>query len=197
MRRSSHPASTSPAVANSRRSAALARDSSIASTAGRICSSVTGGNGNPTAPPALDTSRAASQQLLSHALVHLLRIDDPMQAHPRRHGHAGDPASAAGAVGGSTVAFVPIADRLPDALINLDGLSSAWPNPPGDPFHLDLQLANLACVAADHLRVGARRLVLAGVLEDSVTRARYGQTVGVPLGVARLRRPGTGSHPPA
>jgi adenylylsulfate kinase len=79
------------------------------------------------------------------------------------------------------------AHGVPHAVIDLDWLRAGWPSPPDDPFNLDLELANLKCVAANHLRAGAQRLVLAGVLEDPAARSGYRDAVGVPLRVARLR----------
>jgi adenylylsulfate kinase len=76
---------------------------------------------------------------------------------------------------------------VPHAVVDLDWLRRSWPSPPGDRFQLDLELANLSAVAGTYLKAGARRLVLAGVLEDAAARSRYAAAVGVPLRVARLR----------
>lgn len=73
------------------------------------------------------------------------------------------------------------------AVIDLDWLRAGWPSPPADPFNSAVELANLSCVAANYLQVGARRLILAGVLEDPSFRGRYQKAVHVPLKVARLR----------
>jgi len=71
-------------------------------------------------------------------------------------------------------------DRVPHAVIDVDALRSAWPSPDGDPFHLELALANLRDVARHHRAAGADRLVLADVLEDPSVRARYEEALGVP-----------------
>lgn len=98
-----------------------------------------------------------------------------------------------GTVGaGKTTAAEAVGDRLrargvPHAVIDLDWLRTGWPSPPGDRFNVSIEIANLAAVAANYLRAGARRLVLAGVLEDPALRDRYRDAVGVPLHVARLR----------
>ncbi|GIG34901.1 zeta toxin family protein [Cellulomonas pakistanensis] len=76
---------------------------------------------------------------------------------------------------------------VPHAVVDLDELRRSWPAPPGDPFQQDLELENLAAVAAVYRRRGAVRFVLAGVLEDAASRAAYAAAVGVPLVVCRLR----------
>lgn len=80
-----------------------------------------------------------------------------------------------------------VAADVPHAVVDLDALRYAWPSPPDDPFHERLELANLRDVARNHLAAGARRLVLAGVLEDPAHRALHAGAVGVPLTVCRLR----------
>lgn len=81
-----------------------------------------------------------------------------------------------------------LAERgVPHAVVDLDELRRSWPAPPGDPFQQDLELENLRAVAAVYRRRGAARLVLAGVLEDRESRARYADAVGMPLVVCRLR----------
>lgn len=77
--------------------------------------------------------------------------------------------------------------RVPNAVIDLDWLRRAWPAPPSDPFHGRLTLLNLRAVAANHLAAGARRLVLAGVVESRAERRGHEEAVGVPLTVCRLR----------
>lgn len=76
---------------------------------------------------------------------------------------------------------------VPHAVVDLDGLRRAWPAPAGDPFHHALEVANLRDVAANHVRAGARRLVVAGVLEERAARADYERAVAAPLTVVRLR----------
>lgn len=98
-----------------------------------------------------------------------------------------------GTVGaGKTTAAEAVGDLLraegvPHAVIDLDELRRGWPSPPDDRFNLSIELANLAAVAANYLRAGAHRLVLAGVLEAAAARHRYKDAVAIPLHVARLR----------
>lgn len=98
-----------------------------------------------------------------------------------------------GTVGaGKTTVAEAVGDLLreravPNAVVDLDRLRQAWPTPPGDRFHLDLMLRNLRDVAANFLAAGARRLVLAGVVESRSDRTRHEQALGVPLTVVRLR----------
>ena len=74
----------------------------------------------------------------------------------------------------------------PYAIIDLDWLRNAWPSPADDPFHQDLELANLTAVASNFRRVGAERLILAGVIESETDRRRYDEALAVPLTVCRL-----------
>lgn len=98
-----------------------------------------------------------------------------------------------GTVGaGKSTTADAIGDRLrergvPGAVIDLDELRRCWPSPPGDRFNSGVELANLTAVAGTYRRAGARRLVLAGVLEDPAARASYERAVGAPLVVCRLR----------
>lgn len=78
---------------------------------------------------------------------------------------------------------------IPHAVIDLDWLRRSWPAPADDPFHLELTLRNLRDVARNHLEAGARRLVLAGVVESRDERRRHQEAVGVDLTVCRLRVP--------
>lgn len=75
---------------------------------------------------------------------------------------------------------------VPHAVIDLDWLRNAWPAPADDPFHTRLTWTNLASVVANFRRVGAQRLVLAGVIETVDERDRYEDAVGMPLSVVRL-----------
>lgn len=78
--------------------------------------------------------------------------------------------------------------RTPHAVIDLDGLRRFWPAPEDDPFSLGLTLRNLRDVARNFLDAGARRLVLAGVVESRDERKRYEEALGgVGLVVCRLR----------
>ncbi len=76
---------------------------------------------------------------------------------------------------------------VPGAVIDLDWLRRCWPSPPGDRFNVAVEIENLTAVAAIYLRAGARRIVLAGVLEDPTVRPAYAHAVGVPLVVCRLQ----------
>jgi adenylylsulfate kinase len=77
--------------------------------------------------------------------------------------------------------------RVPNAVIDLDGLRAAWPTPDGDPFHGALMLRNLRAVAANHRDAGAQRLVLAGVAETRADRDGIETAVGEPVLLCRLR----------
>ncbi|GAA0593203.1 hypothetical protein GCM10010174_05390 [Kutzneria viridogrisea] len=76
--------------------------------------------------------------------------------------------------------------RVPHAVIDLDWLRWSWPSPSDDPFNLGLELRNLGSVARNYLDAGARRLVLAGVVESRADRQRYVEALGVGLTVCRL-----------
>jgi len=78
---------------------------------------------------------------------------------------------------------------IPHALIDLDGLRSAWPAPDGDPFNSDLELSNLAAVASNYRASGIERFVLAGVIEHQSMRSRYEDAVGGPVIICRLVLP--------
>ncbi len=93
-------------------------------------------------------------------------------------------------VGKTTTADV-IGDRwrdagVPGAVIDVDRLRWCWPAPPDDPHNGRLGLENLALVAANYVRHGARRLVLADVIEDASGRRRQAETLGLPVTVIRL-----------
>ncbi|WP_157973853.1 nucleoside/nucleotide kinase family protein [Desertihabitans aurantiacus] len=76
---------------------------------------------------------------------------------------------------------------LPGAVVDVDELRRAWPAPADDPFNARLGLANLAAVVANGVRVGARRLVVADVLEDRAQRDRQQEALQLPITVVRLR----------
>jgi adenylylsulfate kinase len=76
--------------------------------------------------------------------------------------------------------------RIPHAVIDLDWLRRCWPPPSADRFHHALLLSNLRAVARNDLDVGARWLVLAGVVESRTARQHYQDAVGVDLVVCRL-----------
>lgn len=77
----------------------------------------------------------------------------------------------------------------PYAVVDLDEIRRCWPMPPGDPFGVQIELANLTALAANYFRAGAQRLVLAGVVETRAERELIQAAVGVPLTVVRLRLP--------
>lgn len=83
--------------------------------------------------------------------------------------------------GKTTIAFA-VSDRpqgagSPHAVVDLDALGWCYPRPEDDPFHMDLRLTNLSAVWANHHAAGARRLVVATVVETaddaSGTRMRW------------------------
>lgn len=86
----------------------------------------------------------------------------------------------------AAVGTLLVVSGVPHAVIDLDGLRTSWPSPPGDPFNSALELRNLRAVAANYVDSGAEVLVLAGVVESRADRARYQGVVGLPLTVVRL-----------
>lgn len=100
-----------------------------------------------------------------------------------------------GTVGaGKTTTAEQVGRRLGEAgtayaVIDLDEIRRFWPTPPGDPFGVQIELANLTALAANYLGAGSQRLVLAGVVETRAERRRIRAAVGVPLTVVRLRLP--------
>lgn len=98
-----------------------------------------------------------------------------------------------GTVGaGKTTTAYAIGDLLRErglahAVIDLDELHRLWPAPAGDGFNQQVELANLAAVAANYRNAGAERLVLAGVVLHD--RARYERALGEPVVLCRLRPP--------
>ncbi|ACQ78330.1 conserved hypothetical protein [Beutenbergia cavernae DSM 12333] len=89
-------------------------------------------------------------------------------------------------VGESLSAYLEHA-QVSHALIDTDAVRRMWPSPADDPFHLALELANVAAVAANYRGAGAQRFVVTGVLERGEDRARYAEALGAErLFVARL-----------
>ena len=78
---------------------------------------------------------------------------------------------------------------VPFAAVDLDGLSWCYPTPAGDDrFRSGLTLRNLAGVWRNFADAGARRLVLARVVEARAELQRYRDAVpGAEIVVARLR----------
>lgn len=79
------------------------------------------------------------------------------------------------------------ARAVPHAVIDLDQIRLLWPSPDADRFNLAIELRNLASVAANYREAGARRLVLAGVIERRSDLAEYGHACGGSVFVVRLR----------
>jgi adenylylsulfate kinase len=76
---------------------------------------------------------------------------------------------------------------VPHAVIDLDRVRQAWPPPEGDPFNHELELVNLASLAANYAAAGITTLVLAGVIEGMAAVARYEHAVaGLRLVIVRL-----------
>lgn len=100
-----------------------------------------------------------------------------------------------GTVGsGKTATAYAIGDQLRQvgtrhAVIDLDELRRSWPAPPDDPFNGALELANLGAVSQNYRHAGARRIVLAGVVEGAGAADRYSAAVGMPVIICRLRVP--------
>jgi adenylylsulfate kinase-like enzyme len=78
----------------------------------------------------------------------------------------------------------------PHAVVDLDQLRLSWPPPAGDRFNNAMELANLASVAQNYWTAGARRLVMAGVIERRSALPDYERAVGCAVTVVRLRARG-------
>lgn len=89
----------------------------------------------------------------------------------------------------SAVGELLAATGVPGAVLDLDWLRRCWPPPPDDRFNAAMTLRNLRDVAANYRAAGARRLILAGVIESVAERRRYADAVGGPLTVCRLHAP--------
>jgi adenylylsulfate kinase len=72
-------------------------------------------------------------------------------------------------------------------VIDVDWLAFCWPAPADDPYNTRLREGNLRAVAESFLAAGARRLVVAGVVESLQERARYEEALGCEVAVCRLR----------
>ncbi len=74
--------------------------------------------------------------------------------------------------------------------VDVDALRWCYPAPPDDRFRVGIALRNLAAVWATYREYGARRLILADVLEDRAALAGYLRAVpGAAITVVRLRAP--------
>ncbi|MDO5734952.1 MAG: hypothetical protein Q4P15_00590 [Propionibacteriaceae bacterium] len=76
---------------------------------------------------------------------------------------------------------------VPHAVIDLDELCRGWPSPPEDPFNSILGFTNLRSVSQNYLLAGARRLIMAGVVEGTEGVEEHTAAVGMSVTVCRLR----------
>ncbi|MEJ1109605.1 MULTISPECIES: AAA family ATPase [unclassified Kribbella] len=72
------------------------------------------------------------------------------------------------------------------AFVDLDLLGAAWPAPDDDPHQSRLKAANLAVVWSNYRAVGSRRLIIAGVVENSGERLQLEEATGGPVVICRL-----------
>lgn len=93
-------------------------------------------------------------------------------------------------VGKTTTAFAAAeraaAGGIATAFVDVDELSRLWPAPPGDPFRVELILANLRALVPNYRAAGASLLVLAWVIEDAGDLARLEAAVGTSVAAVRL-----------
>jgi chloramphenicol 3-O-phosphotransferase len=77
-------------------------------------------------------------------------------------------------VGKSTVAdAISAIEPGPHAVVDLDQLRRLHPAPRADVFNHELELRNLLALAANYREAGARRFILAGVIEEPAEVPRY------------------------
>jgi predicted kinase len=69
--------------------------------------------------------------------------------------------------------FLSAAEPQPHAVIDLDEIRRLIPSPPDDFFNHELELQNLRDLAANYRAAGARRFVLAGVIQVPAEVPRY------------------------
>lgn len=74
----------------------------------------------------------------------------------------------------------------PHAVIDLDEVRRLRPAPAGDPFNLELQLANVAALTANYGAAGAQLVVVAGVVESQEDAERFRRAIGSPATFVRL-----------
>jgi hypothetical protein len=72
------------------------------------------------------------------------------------------------------------------AFVDLDLLGAAWPAPDDDPHQSRLKAANLAVVWSNYRAVGSRRLIIAGVVENSAERLQLEEATGGSVVICRL-----------
>lgn len=78
----------------------------------------------------------------------------------------------------------------PGAVLDMDRLRDAWPQPASDPFGEQFGRANLAAIWPVLLDHGIRWLILADVVEDNSQRALYQQSMpGGRVQIVRLEVP--------
>ena len=101
--------------------------------------------------------------------------------------------SGAPGVGKTSVGW-RVFDRCTDldvkpAFADLDLLGAAWPAPDDDPHQSRLKATNLAAVWSNYRRVGSRRLIIAGVVENLAERQQLEHATGGPVLICRLDAP--------
>ncbi|MEY9953360.1 AAA family ATPase [Leifsonia sp. EB34] len=77
-------------------------------------------------------------------------------------------------------------EARPHAVIDLDEVRRFRPAPDGDPFNLELQLANVAALSANFAAAGAELVVVAGVIESRADAERFRRAAGGSATVVRL-----------
>jgi hypothetical protein len=81
-----------------------------------------------------------------------------------------------------------VAEGTPHAVVDLDALTWCFPRPPGDRFHQQLGLRNLAAIWANYRAAGAARLIIARVVGSREALDGYRAAVpGASITVVRLR----------
>ena len=73
------------------------------------------------------------------------------------------------------------------AIIDLDEIRRIWPRSASDRLGDEIELRNVESLAANYVKAGADRLVLAGGCENWDHRLRFEAAVAMPLTVCRLR----------
>jgi hypothetical protein len=91
---------------------------------------------------------------------------------------------------GRATGGVLAAHGIAGAFVDLDSIAEAWPRQPGDPFGPALMLGNLRAMWRNFRLAGARRLVVAGVIESADDRSAHELALdGTPMSVCRLVAP--------
>jgi hypothetical protein len=90
----------------------------------------------------------------------------------------------------STASYLLREEGIPHGLVDLPRIGECWPIRADDPWNERLTHRSLACVWANFDAAGARRLLLARVLEDrSLLRPIVEAVPGATVTVVRLRAP--------